>query len=134
MYNGLFGIGATELVLLLIPFLLIYFVPTIIAFSRNCPSKTGVFLLNLFLGFTFLGWIVALIWSFSSKSKTTIIVNNTQNNPKSTTSSSKPNTQENKNVDLTQKLDNIERLKKMLDDETITKEEFEKQKAIILEH
>ena len=40
-----------------------YFIPSIVAFKRNHSSKVGILLLNIFLGWTFLGWIVALIWS-----------------------------------------------------------------------
>lgn len=121
-------IGSTELGILIIPFLIIYFIPTMIAFSRNSPNKIGVFLLNLFLGFTFIGWIVALIWAFSSKAKTTIIINNTQQESKS----EKPNhKQNNPTDDLTHKLNQIERLKKLYDDGTISKEEFESQKEKI---
>jgi Na+/H+-dicarboxylate symporter len=121
-------IGITELGILIIPFLIIYFIPTMIVFSRNSPNKIGVFLLNLFLGFTFIGWIVALIWAFSSKAKTTIIINNTQQESKS----EKPNhKQNNPTDDLTHKLNQIERLKKLFDEGTISKEEFESQKEKI---
>jgi hypothetical protein len=41
----------------------LYFLPAFIAKSRKHRNLTGVTLLNLFLGWTFLGWIVALIWS-----------------------------------------------------------------------
>jgi hypothetical protein len=42
---------------------LIYFLPTIIALARGHLSTLAIFLLNLFLGWTLLGWIIALIWS-----------------------------------------------------------------------
>jgi hypothetical protein len=40
-----------------------YFLPTIIASSRSHRNSTAIFLLNLFLGWTFLGWLGALIWA-----------------------------------------------------------------------
>jgi hypothetical protein len=43
--------------------LAVYFVPTIIAFSRNHKNKVAIFLLNLLAGWTFLGWVGALVWS-----------------------------------------------------------------------
>jgi hypothetical protein len=43
--------------------LVIYFVPTIIAVARHHRSALGIFLLNLFLGWTVIGWIAALVWS-----------------------------------------------------------------------
>ena len=46
--------------------LAVYFLPTIIASQRNHAQQNSILLLNLFLGWTFLGWLVALIWSVSS--------------------------------------------------------------------
>ena len=43
-----------------------YFLPTIIASSRNLHCRTGIAMLNLFLGWTFFGWVVALIWAVTA--------------------------------------------------------------------
>lgn len=40
-----------------------YFLPTLIAFLRQHKNKLAIFLLNLFLGWTVLGWVVSLVWS-----------------------------------------------------------------------
>lgn len=40
-----------------------YFLPTLIAFLRNHKNKLAIFLLNLLLGWTVLGWVGSLIWS-----------------------------------------------------------------------
>ena len=37
-----------------------YFAPTIIAFCNNHPSAGSVAVINLFLGWTLLGWVLAL--------------------------------------------------------------------------
>lgn len=42
---------------------LIYFVPTIVACGRNHKNALAIFILNLFLGYTLIGWVVALIWA-----------------------------------------------------------------------
>jgi hypothetical protein len=42
-----------------------YFIPTFIALSRRHPKEASIIVLNIFLGWTLIGWIVALIWSFS---------------------------------------------------------------------
>ena len=47
-------------VLLLVP---IYFVPSYIAFKKSKKQKTAIIVLNIFLGWTFLGWVVALVWA-----------------------------------------------------------------------
>lgn len=53
--------------LLLIPFGAIHFLPTIIAALRRGRSLVGIFLLNLFLGWTVIGWIIALIWALTNE-------------------------------------------------------------------
>jgi len=40
-----------------------YFLPTIMAVVRRHPSGVAIYLLNLFLGWTLIGWVAALVWS-----------------------------------------------------------------------
>jgi len=48
-------------ILLLIVGLFFYFIPALLAQGkRNAPA---IFVLNLFLGWTFVGWVVALVWA-----------------------------------------------------------------------
>jgi hypothetical protein len=42
---------------------LIYFLPTIVALVRHKRNTLSIFLLNLFLGWTLVGWIIALVWA-----------------------------------------------------------------------
>ncbi len=42
-----------------------FFLPTIIAVVRGA-APLGVFLVNFFLGWTIVGWWVALIWSLAA--------------------------------------------------------------------
>ena len=58
--------GGSEWILLMIA-LPIYFLPSIIGYSKS--DFKGILLLNLFLGWTFLGWLGALIWALKSKHK-----------------------------------------------------------------
>lgn len=44
---------------------IIYFLPAFNAYSKKHRSRSGILALNLFLGWTVLGWIVALAWSGS---------------------------------------------------------------------
>ncbi len=44
---------------------LLYFLPVVIAASRMHRNSVPILLLNLFLGWTFLGWLVCLVWAFS---------------------------------------------------------------------
>ncbi|BBT40995.1 superinfection immunity protein [Pseudomonas putida] len=52
--------------ILLISAFVIYFLPTFIAARRGHPNGTSIFLLDLFLGWTGIGWLAALIWSASA--------------------------------------------------------------------
>ena len=46
--------------------LALYFLPTIIGWKVK--GSSGIFMLNLFLGWTLLGWIAALIWAATAES------------------------------------------------------------------
>ena len=61
--------------------LVMYFIPSIIGFIRGHASKWGIFALNLFLGWTMILWLVALIWSLSNKgaSQNVTVINNMNN-------------------------------------------------------
>jgi hypothetical protein len=50
---GLIGVG-------------LYFLPSLIAAARHTHNAAGIFLLNLFLGWTGIGWVVALIIALCS--------------------------------------------------------------------
>ncbi len=43
--------------------LLLYFLPSIIAAVRGKRDTLAIFLLNLFLGWSVIGWFVVLIWA-----------------------------------------------------------------------
>ena len=43
--------------------MLLYFLPTIVAACRRNDNVLAVFLVNFFLGWTGIGWIVALVMS-----------------------------------------------------------------------
>ena len=65
------GIG----LFLILVVIALYFLPTVVALKRDIPNKGTVIVLNVFLGWTFLGWIVALALSFGSKGQQ-IVINN----------------------------------------------------------
>ncbi|MRI65307.1 superinfection immunity protein [Gracilibacillus lacisalsi] len=44
----------------------IYFIPSILATKKNKPNKIIVYIINLFLGWTLLGWIAALYLALKS--------------------------------------------------------------------
>ncbi|WP_327304612.1 superinfection immunity protein [Streptomyces sp. NBC_01298] len=44
-----------------------YFVPTFVAFGRGVPNKGSVLVVNLFLGWSVVGWVVALAMAARSR-------------------------------------------------------------------
>lgn len=56
---ALFGIMAVLFLLF------IYFIPTFVAVNRGHHNRAAIFILNLFLGWSFVGWVIALTWSMT---------------------------------------------------------------------
>ena len=52
-----------EGILLLIFIGVVYFLPTIGAIGARKRNTAAIFLLNLSLGWTFIGWMIALVWA-----------------------------------------------------------------------
>jgi Superinfection immunity protein len=51
-FPGFFGFG-----------FVLYFLPSIMALARSKQNLLAIFLLNLLLGWTAIGWVVALVWT-----------------------------------------------------------------------
>ena len=66
--RGVFGAGAV-FVFVASGILLLYFLPSIIAVRRAHTNAMSVVVLNLFLGWTFLGWVASLVWSLTTQRK-----------------------------------------------------------------
>ena len=45
---------------------ILYFFPAMIAKARKHPNTAAIFVLNIFLGWTFIGWVVALVWAVTN--------------------------------------------------------------------
>ena len=67
---GLVGWG-----LLSVASLFFYFIPSFVAYYRNHRSGTAIMLVNIVFGCTFIGWFIALIWSFADTGNTTVVIN-----------------------------------------------------------
>jgi hypothetical protein len=48
---------------------IMYWLPTIVAIARQAHSALGVFLVNLFLGWTVVFWFIALIWALAADNR-----------------------------------------------------------------
>lgn len=60
---GSFGPWELGLILLVLP---LYLTPTIVAAVRKSKNITGIVLLNILAGWTFFGWVGALVWAIVS--------------------------------------------------------------------
>lgn len=62
------GIVAILLVLLgivaVVASIVLYFLPTIIAYKRGHANKAIILVIDLVLGWTFIGWAGCLVWAF----------------------------------------------------------------------
>jgi hypothetical protein len=62
------GAGAGGAILLVVLAIGIYLIPTWVALIRHHTQKGAIFAINLFLGWTLLGWVGALAWACSTSS------------------------------------------------------------------
>lgn len=53
-----------------------YLIPTTIAIMRSRSNTGSIFVVNLFLGWTLIGWVVALAWSVATDR-----INSSKQNP-----------------------------------------------------
>jgi len=65
------SLGIVFILILIALIFFLYFIPTFVAFSRSHQFKWIIFLINFFAGFTFVGWIGALIWSLIDTDQST---------------------------------------------------------------
>lgn len=49
--------------------LVLYFMPYIVAKLKNSPDSTSIFVINLFLGWLLIPWVIALAWALRGNNK-----------------------------------------------------------------
>lgn len=49
-----------------------YMLPTTIAIMRNRSNTGSIFVVNFFLGWTLIGWVVSLAWSVATDQNNTV--------------------------------------------------------------
>jgi hypothetical protein len=67
MFGGMFVV-----VLLCVLGFVIYFLPSFIAWNKR--NSGAIIALNILLGWTFIGWVVALVWSLTADQTTVLMV------------------------------------------------------------
>lgn len=88
-----------------------YFLPTIVGAARKRDNILAIGLLNLFLGWTLIGWIIALVWAASNSIKPAVVA-----------VASTPTSQ----------ADELAKLAALRDRGILTDEEFQSRKAALL--
>lgn len=58
--------------IILIGVIVVYFIPTIIAWNKR--NADAIIALNFFLGWTFIGWVGALVWALTKDQEPTKII------------------------------------------------------------
>ncbi len=51
--------------MLLVCAVFIYLIPSVVAFSKGHRNAMAILMLNVLLGWTFLGWVAALVWAMT---------------------------------------------------------------------
>jgi hypothetical protein len=54
-----------QLLVIVLLCLFLYFLPSVISFKRRVRARVQVLIVNLFLGWSLLGWFIVLVWAFS---------------------------------------------------------------------
>ena len=55
--------GSTSTILMLIAIVVIYLLPTIVAYGREHPRRQDLAVANILLGWTLIGWIAVFLWA-----------------------------------------------------------------------
>lgn len=84
-----------------------YFIPSFIGWNHK--NQGAIVAINIFLGWTFVGWVVALVWALTDGSTNKIVVTTEKSN-----------------------IEDLKLLKELHGDGTLTDEEFQKEKKRIL--
>ncbi len=56
------NLGLFEITIIIFA-IVFYLLPSLIAYFRKHKNLVAVFMLNLFLGWTLVGWVVSLVWA-----------------------------------------------------------------------
>jgi predicted lipid-binding transport protein (Tim44 family) len=76
--NAWAGIGG---LIVLAGLLALYFLPTIVAALRHHHNTAMIAILNFFLGWTFIGWVIFLAMAFGNPSPQQTIIHNVYSGP-----------------------------------------------------
>lgn len=55
----------TTMIVLITIGVILYFLPTVIAILRHRVNTGSIFVLNLFLGWSVIAWVISMVWALS---------------------------------------------------------------------
>jgi hypothetical protein len=61
--------SASSGILLIIIAIGVYLLPTLVAANRKHNNEGAILALNIFLGWTFVGWVIALVWALTDNTR-----------------------------------------------------------------
>jgi hypothetical protein len=64
--QDLFHLWVAYIVAITAVVLAVYMAPTFVAFKRRHRNRKAIAALNIFLGWSFIAWVIALVWSFTA--------------------------------------------------------------------
>ncbi|MFC2117754.1 superinfection immunity protein [Bacteroidota bacterium] len=53
------------IIALIILGIIVHFIPAYVAYNRKKKNRAAILILNIFLGWTLLGWVGALVWAMT---------------------------------------------------------------------
>lgn len=56
----------------------LYLLPTFEAWKKNHPDLKAIALVNIFLGWSLIGWVVSIVWAFKRPEPTPFLVSGSQ--------------------------------------------------------
>lgn len=127
--------------------LVLYFLPFLAAAARRHQNTLAIFVLDLLLGWTLLGWVVAMVWAFTEikerehkgilgfipnikRKPKTIEISEVDRELFESTRKPKPKELVASNIDVAEKIKQLHELRK---ENAISDEEYERLKARLLE-
>jgi hypothetical protein len=73
--------GGGLIILILLTAIAIWLIPGLVALARSHHNCVSIWLVTIFLGWSFIGWVIALVWAFSNPSPAQpIVIHNNQAN------------------------------------------------------
>jgi hypothetical protein len=70
------GLAILAIVVFGLVSLAIYFAPLVVAILKKKRSVVAIGALNVLLGWSLIGWVIALVWALSNEQLPTIVVQN----------------------------------------------------------